>query len=31
MGVAGGTPAFSLVLHTWTQDLQRHLHVHAVT
>jgi hypothetical protein len=30
MGVAGGTPAFSLVLHTWTQDLQRHIHVHAV-
>ncbi len=30
MGVAGGTPAFSLVLHTWAQDLQRHLHVHAV-
>ena len=30
MGVTGGTPAFSLVLHTWTQDLQRHLHVHAV-
>lgn len=30
MGTAGGTPAFSLVLHTWTQDLQRHLHVHAV-
>ena len=24
------TPAFSLVLHTWTQDLQRHIHVHAV-
>ena len=23
-------PAFSLVLHTWTQDLQLHLHVHAV-
>jgi hypothetical protein len=23
-------PAFSLVLHTWTQDLRRHLHVHAV-
>jgi hypothetical protein len=23
-------PAFSLVLHTWTQDLQRHIHVHAV-
>jgi hypothetical protein len=30
MGVAGGTPAFSLVLHTWTQDLRRHIHVHAV-
>ena len=26
----GGTPAFSLVLHTWTQDLRRHLHLHAV-
>jgi hypothetical protein len=23
-------PAFSLVLHTWTQDLQLHIHVHAV-
>lgn len=30
MGVAAGTPAFSLVLHTWTQDLQRHIHLHAV-
>jgi hypothetical protein len=30
MGASGGTPAFSLVLHTWTQDLQRHIHVHAV-
>jgi hypothetical protein len=30
MGTANGTPAFSLVLHTWTQDLQRHVHVHAV-
>lgn len=30
MGATGGTPAFSLVLHTWTQDLQRHLHLHAV-
>ena len=30
MGVAGGTPAFSLVLHTWTQDLQSHIHLHAV-
>lgn len=26
----GGTLAFSLVLHTWTQDLRRHLHVHAL-
>lgn len=25
-----GTPAFSLVLHTWSQDLQRHIHLHAV-
>ena len=24
------TPAFSLVLHTWTQDLRRHIHLHAV-
>lgn len=30
MGAAKGTPAFSLVLHTWTQDLRRHLHLHAV-
>lgn len=30
MGVTDGKAAFSLVLHTWTQDLQRHLHVHAV-
>ena len=30
MGATDGTPAFSLVLHTWTQDLQRHIHVHAV-
>ena len=30
MGVSGGTGAFSLVLHTWTQDLQLHLHVHVV-
>ena len=29
-GVMGGTPAFNLVLHTWTQDLRRHIHVHAV-
>jgi hypothetical protein len=26
----GGTAAFTLVLHTWTQDLRRHLHVHAL-
>ncbi|OLP07254.1 transposase [Rhodoferax antarcticus ANT.BR] len=30
MGVEAGTPAFSLVLHTWGQELQRHIHVHAV-
>ena len=30
MGVAAGTPAFSLVLHTWTQDLRCHIHLHAV-
>ncbi len=30
MGVDSGTPAFSLVLHTWTQDLRLHIHVHAV-
>jgi hypothetical protein len=26
----GGTGAFTLVLHTWTQDLHRHIHVHAL-
>ena len=26
----GGTAAFSLVLHTWKQDLGRHVHVHAL-
>ena len=26
----GATPAFTLVLHTWTQDLRTHLHVHAL-
>jgi hypothetical protein len=26
----GGCGAFTLVLHTWTQDLRRHLHVHAL-
>jgi len=30
MGTAAGTPAFSLVLHTWGQELQRHIHVHAI-
>jgi len=29
MGTTGGTPAFSLVLHTWTQDLGTHIHLHA--
>lgn len=29
-GAGGATPAFTLVLHTWTQDLRRHLHLHAV-
>ena len=26
----GAVPAFTLVLHTWTQDLRRHVHLHAV-
>jgi hypothetical protein len=26
----GGTSAFSLVLHTWKQDLARHVHAHAL-
>lgn len=26
----GAMPAVTLVLHTWTQDLRRHLHVHAL-
>ena len=26
----GGTAAFSLVLHSWKQDLGRHVHVHAL-
>ncbi len=30
MGAKDGTPAFSQVLHTWGQELQRHIHVHAV-
>ncbi len=30
MAATKGTPAFSLVLHTWTQDLRLHIHVHAV-
>lgn len=30
MSDAGGAPAFSLVLHTCTQDLQRHIHLHAI-
>jgi hypothetical protein len=30
MGEKNGKPAFSLVLHTWTQDLATHIHLHAV-
>jgi hypothetical protein len=30
MGIQGGRAAFSLVLHTWSQDLRQHLHLHAV-
>ena len=30
MGVAAGTPVFSLVLHTSTQDLRRHIHLYVV-
>src|SRR6218665_3433356 len=30
MGVKGGQAAFSLVLHTWSQNLAQHLHLHAV-
>jgi hypothetical protein len=30
MGTSGGQAAFSLVLHTWSQDLGQHLHLHAV-
>jgi len=26
----GGVPSFTLVLHTWKQDLSRHVHVHAL-
>jgi len=26
----GGKPSFTLVLHTWKQDLGRHVHVHAL-
>jgi len=26
----GGIGGFTLVLHTWTQDLRRHIHVHAL-
>lgn len=29
-GEGNATPAFTLVLHTWTQDLRRHIHLHAV-
>ena len=30
MGVTNDTAALRLVLHTWTQDLQRHIDVRAV-
>ena len=30
MGVAGGQAAFTLVLHTWSQDLGLHIHLHAI-
>lgn len=30
MGIEDGQAAFSLVLHTWSQDLRQHLHLHAV-
>lgn len=30
MGVANGQAAFSLVLHTWSQELGLHIHLHAV-
>lgn len=30
MDATNGTPALSLVLHTWTQDLRLHIHLHAV-
>jgi hypothetical protein len=26
----GGKPSFTLVLHTWKQDLGRHIHIHAL-
>jgi len=26
----GAEPAFTVVLHTWTQDLRRHIHVHVL-
>ncbi len=30
MGVAAGQAAFTLVLHTWSQDLGLHIHLHAI-
>jgi hypothetical protein len=30
MGVTGGQAAFSLVLHTWNQELGLHIHLHAI-
>ncbi len=30
MGASGGQGAFTLVLHTWSQDLGLHIHLHAI-
>ena len=30
MGVSGGQAAFTLVLHTWNQELGLHIHLHAI-
>ncbi len=30
MGVSNGQAAFTLVLHTWSQDLGLHIHLHAI-
>ena len=30
MGVSDGQAAFTLVLHTWSQELGLHVHLHAI-